>query len=90
MPFFPIPADFGSEEDVRKRITPDELMREFTTDENGENPLPPAEAKKKVDKLGGIDKLYRIKFEADYLAKLAYDGAKRFTAILFLMILLKE
>jgi DNA polymerase-3 subunit alpha len=77
MPFFPIPADFGSEEDVRKRITPDELMREFTTDENGENPLPPAEAKKKVDKLGGIDKLYRIKFEADYLAKLAYDGAKR-------------
>ena len=27
--------------------------------------------------MGGIDKLYRIKFEADYLAKLAYDGAKK-------------
>ena len=35
------------------------------------------EAEKKIKKLGGIDKLYRIKFEADYLAKLAYDGAKR-------------
>ena len=27
--------------------------------------------------MGGIDKLYRIKFEADYLAKLAYDGARK-------------
>ena len=35
------------------------------------------EAESKIKKLGGIDKLYRIKFEADYLAKLAYDGAKR-------------
>ena len=34
------------------------------------------EAENKIKKLGGIDKLYRIKFEADYLAKLAYDGAK--------------
>lgn len=77
MPFFPIPAEFGSEDDVRGKITPDELTHEFTTDENGENPLPADEAKKKVEKLGGIDKMYRIKFEADYLAKLAYDGAKR-------------
>ena len=36
------------------------------------------EAEKKIKKLGGIDKLYRIKFEADYFSlKLAYDGAKR-------------
>ena len=41
------------------------------------NPLPKEEADKKIKHLGGIDKLYRIKFEADYLAKLAYDGAKR-------------
>ena len=35
------------------------------------------EAEKKIKKLGGLEKLYRIKFEADYLAKLAYDGAKK-------------
>ena len=70
MPFFPIPEDFGTEEEYRQRITPEELFREFTTDEHGENPLPQEEAKDKVDKLGGTDKLYRIKFEADDLAKL--------------------
>ena len=77
MPFFPIPAEFGTEEDTRKKITPEELFREFTTDENGNDIMSEEEAKKKIQKLGGIDKLYRIKFEADYLAKLAYDGAKR-------------
>ncbi|HCD78028.1 MAG TPA: DNA polymerase III subunit alpha, partial [Prevotella sp.] len=76
MPFFPIPAEFGTEEDTRRNYTPEQLYREFTTDENGENPLPKEEADKKIKKLGGIDKIYRIKFEADYLAKLAYDGAK--------------
>ena len=77
MPFFPIPAEFGTEEDTRKRISPEELFREFTTDENGNEIMSHEEAEKKIKKLGGIDKLYRIKFEADYLAKLAYDGAKR-------------
>ena len=77
MPFFPIPKEFGTEEDTRKRITPEELFREFTTDENGNDIMSQEEAEKKIKKLGGIDKLYRIKFEADYLAKLAYDGAKR-------------
>ena len=77
MPFFPIPAEFGTEEDTRRTHSPEDLYREFTTDENGENPLPKEEADKKIKHLGGIDKLYRIKFEADYLAKLAYDGAKR-------------
>ena len=76
MPFFPIPKKFGTEEDTRRNITPEQLYHEFTSDENGENPLPKDEADKKIKKLGGIDKLYRIKFEADYLAKLAYDGAK--------------
>ncbi len=76
MPFFPIPSEFGTEEDTRRNITPEQLYAEFTSDENGENPLPKEEADKKIKKLGGIDKLYRIKFEADYLAKLAYDGAK--------------
>ena len=77
MPFFPIPKEFGTEEDTRKRITPEELFREFTTDENGNDIMSHEEAESKIKKLGGIDKLYRIKFEADYLAKLAYDGAKR-------------
>ena len=46
MPFFPIPEDFGTEEEWRQKFTEQH-------------------------------KLYRIKFEADYLAKLAYEGARR-------------
>ena len=77
MPFFPIPEDFGTEEQWRQRFSPEDLYREFTSDENGNNQLPAEEGEAKIKKLGGIDKLYRIKFEADYLAKLAYDGATR-------------
>ena len=77
MPFFPIPEDFGTEEQWREKFTEDDLFKEFTSDENGENPLPQEEGEKKIKKLGGYDKLYRIKFEADYLAKLAYEGAAR-------------
>ena len=77
MPFFPIPADFGTEEDTRRKYTPEQLFEEFTRDENGNEIMSREEGEKKIQKLGGIDKLYRIKFEADYLAKLAYDGARR-------------
>ena len=77
MPFFEIPADFGTEEEYRSRITEQELFDEFTRDENGNVVLSPEDAKKKIDKLGGYEKLYRIKFEADYLAKLAWEGAKK-------------
>ena len=77
MPFFPIPEEFGTEELWRQRFSEEDLFREFTSDENGENLLPREEGEKKIEKLGGIDKLYRIKFEADYLAKLAYEGAAR-------------
>ena len=77
MPFFPIPEEFGTEELWRQRFTEEDLFREFTNDENGENTLPREDGEKKIEKLGGIDKLYRIKFEADYLAKLAYEGAAR-------------
>jgi DNA polymerase-3 subunit alpha len=77
MPFFPIPADFGTEEQWRQKFSEEDLFREFTSDENGENPLPREEGEKKIKKLGGYDKLYRIKFEADYLEKLAYEGAHR-------------
>ena len=78
MPFFPIPEEFGTEEDVRRKYTEQQLYDEFTTDENGENQLPPEEGEKKIKHLGGIERIYRIKFEADYLAKLAYDGARKF------------
>ena len=77
MPFFPIPESFGTEEDIRRKYSEQDLYNEFTSDENGENPLPPEEGAKKIAHLGGYEKLYRIKFEAEYLAKLAYEGAKR-------------
>ena len=77
MPFFPIPEEFGTEEQWRAKISEEELYKEFTSDENGENPLPKKDADAVIERLGGFDKIYRIKFEADYLAKLAYDGAKK-------------
>uniref|UniRef100_UPI003FF143C4 DNA polymerase III subunit alpha n=1 Tax=Prevotella sp. TaxID=59823 RepID=UPI003FF143C4 len=77
MPFFPIPESFGTEEQWRAKFTEEQLFAEFTSDENGQNPFPREEGEKKIEKLGGYDKLYRIKFEADYLAKLAYEGARK-------------
>ncbi len=77
MPFFPIPESFGTEEDTRKKYSEEQLFQEFTRDENGNEIMSREEGEKKIKKLGGIDKLYRIKFEADYLAKLAYDGARK-------------
>ncbi len=77
MPFFPIPESFGTEEEWRRKFTEEQLYEEFTRDENGENPLPREEGEKKIAHLGGYEKIYRIKFEADYLAKLAYEGATK-------------
>ncbi len=77
MPNFDIPAEFGTEAEYRSRLTEQDLFDEFTRDENGNVVLEREAAEDKIKKLGGYEKLYRIKFEADYLAKLAYDGAKR-------------
>src|SRR5574344_133150 len=77
MPVFPIPESFGSEEEYRNRITEQELFDEFTRNERGEVVLSQHDAEQKIKKLGGYNKLYRIKFEADYLAKLTWDGAKK-------------
>ena len=77
MPVFPIPAEFGTEEEYRQRLTEEDLFNEFTRNENGEVVMDEESAKKKIEKLGGYDKLYRIKFEADYLAKLAMEGAEK-------------
>ncbi len=77
MPTFEIPAEFGTEEDYRQRYSEQDLFDEFTRDENGNVVLGEEEARKKIDKLGGYDKLYRIKLEADYLRKLTMDGARK-------------
>ena len=77
MPFFAIPEDFGTEKEWREKFTDEDIFNEFTRDENGDVVLTQEEAEKKIKKLGGIDKLYRIKFEADYLKKITYNGAKR-------------
>ena len=76
MPFFDIPKEFGTEEEYRARLTEKDLFDEFTQDENGNVVLSEEDAKKKIERLGGYDKLYRIKFEADYLNKLTLEGAK--------------
>ena len=77
MPTFVIPESFGTEEEYRKKFTEKDLFDEFTQDENGNVVMDEASAKAKIERLGGYEKLYRIKLEADYLAKLAYDGARR-------------
>ncbi len=75
MPKFDIPAEFGSEEEYRKKFTEEDLFNEFTRNEKGEVVLSQEKAEEKIHKLGGYDKLYRIKFEADYLSKLTWEGA---------------
>ena len=76
MPVFVIPEEFGTEEEYRRKFTEEELFNEFTRDENGNVVLDEAEAKAKIDSLGGYGKLYRIKLEGDYLARLTFDKAK--------------
>ena len=77
MPNFEIPEDFGTEADYRTRLTDNDLFNEFTQDENGNVVMSQEDAEKKIKKLGGYDKLYRIKFEADYLKHLALQGARK-------------
>jgi len=62
MPVFPIPEDFGTEAAYRQKFTEDMLREEF---------------KDGYDRLGGYEKVIRVKLEADYLAKLAYEGAAK-------------
>lgn len=75
MPNFEIPEEFGTEDGYRQKYSEEELFNEFTQDENGNVVISREEGEAKIKKLGGYDKLYRIKLEADYLAKLAYEGA---------------
>ena len=77
MPTFEIPAEFGTEEEYRVRYTEQDLYDEFTRDEHGNVVMSEEEGRKKIEKLGGYDKLYRIKLEADYLGHLTMIGAHK-------------
>ncbi|WP_308659657.1 DNA polymerase III subunit alpha [uncultured Alistipes sp.] len=77
MPTFEIPAEFGTEEEYRARLTEQDLFDEFTRDEHGNVVMSEEEGRKKIEKLGGYDKLYRIKLEADYLGHLTMLGAHK-------------
>ena len=57
MPKFPIPAEFGSEEEYAKKFDEAALRSEFNTEDKPKN----------FERLGGYEKVLRIKFEADYL-----------------------
>ncbi|MGN0854573.1 MAG: DNA polymerase III subunit alpha [Kiritimatiellia bacterium] len=65
MPKFAIPPEFGTEEGYAKKFDAARLKDEFTV-QKPDN----------FDRLGGYEKVLRIKFEADYLAHLVWAGAK--------------
>ncbi|MDR2086263.1 MAG: DNA polymerase III subunit alpha [Dysgonamonadaceae bacterium] len=64
MPVFPIPDTFGTEESYKARFPEDVLRAEFNKDDAN-----------RFDKLGGYDKVVRIKLEADYLRELTLQKA---------------
>ena len=66
MPKFAIPAEFGTEEGYARKFDEEALKAEFNVQRPGN-----------FDRLGGYEKVLRIKFEADYLAELVWAGAKR-------------
>ena len=65
MPMFPIPEEFGSEESYRQKYSEDDLKSEFNKEDNS-----------RFDKLGGYNKVIRIKLEADYLRDLTLKKGK--------------
>ena len=77
MPVFPIPESFGTEEEWAAKFTDEDLFNEFTRNEKGEVVMSQDAAEKKIKKLGGYKKLRRIKFEADYLSHLVWEGAHK-------------
>ncbi|MCQ2276568.1 MAG: DNA polymerase III subunit alpha [Bacteroidales bacterium] len=68
MPVFDIPEEFGTVESYKERFSEEDLRQEFESDEEGQG---------RIEKLGGMERVYRIKLEADYLRKLTMDGAHR-------------
>ena len=68
MPVFEIPESFGTVESYKQQFSHEDLEREFEADEEG---------KGRIQRLGGYDRVYRIKLESDYLRKLTMDGAHK-------------
>lgn len=64
LPVFPIPESFGKEEDYQSRFTEDMLREEF------------GEKRFEILIKQGLPKLIRIKFEADYLEHITWEGAR--------------
>jgi len=64
MPRFPIPATFATEEAYREKYSEEALREEFNQGDE-----------KRFDKLGGYDKVIRIKLEADYLRERTLEKA---------------
>ena len=67
MPKFAIPITFGTEEGYAKKFDEEALKAEFNSVQKPTN----------FDRLGGYEKVLRIKFEADYLESLVWAGAKK-------------
>lgn len=63
MPFFTIDASFGTEEGYKLLHSEEDLIKEF--------------GEKEYQRLGGYDKVIRIKLESDYLKHLTMIGAEK-------------
>ena len=66
MPAFDIPEEFGTEQAYREKYSHEDLLAEFEATEAN---------KGTIDRIGGFDKAYRVKLEADYLRYLTLQGA---------------
>ncbi len=64
MPQFPIPEEFGTEDSYREKYSEELLREEFNKEDAG-----------RFDKLGGYEKVIRIKLEAEYLRELTLSKA---------------
>ncbi len=62
MPEFDIPSEFASIDDYKTKFSEQDLISEFSEE--------------RFFKLGGYDKVLRVKLEADYLKKITYQGAE--------------
>jgi len=63
MPVFPIPEEIGTEEGFKDKYTEQDLREEFGDDA--------------FDRLGGYEKVIRVKLESFFLRYLTYKGAKQ-------------
>ncbi|MGD2034629.1 MAG: DNA polymerase III subunit alpha, partial [Bacteroidales bacterium] len=62
MPEFPIPDDFGTIESYKARYSREDLVKELS--------------ETSYKRLGNLDRVLRVKLEADYLQFLVYEGAR--------------